>query len=87
MCLTKKEMNQNYFSKVTESCVNVKTEFRKIIEPFLTNNGFLSGTEITLKEYDEVVTKEKILAEKLKITTEILLNNLVSQTYKFKSSK
>ena len=49
MCLTKKEMNQNCFSKVTESCVNVKTEFWKIIEPFLTNNGFLSGTEITLK--------------------------------------
>ena len=39
-------------------------EFWKIIKPFLTNKGFLSGNEITIIENDEVITEEKILAEK-----------------------
>ena len=39
-------------------------EFWKIIKPFLTNKGFLSGNEITLIENDEVITEEKILTEK-----------------------
>ena len=38
----------------------------KIIKPFLTNKGFLSGNQITLIENDEVITEEKILAEKYK---------------------
>ena len=62
--LLRKKCIKNYFSKVTESGVNTSKEFWKIIKPFLTNKGFLSGNEITITENDEVITDEKILAEK-----------------------
>ena len=66
MCLTKKEKHyifHNYFTKVTEGGVNTNKGFRKIIKPFLTTKGFLSGNEVTLIENDEVIAEEKILAE------------------------
>ena len=62
--LLRKKCIKKYFSKVTESGVNTNKEFWKIIKPFLTNKGFLSGNEITIIENDEVITEEKILAEK-----------------------
>ena len=62
--LLRKKCIKNYFSKVTESGINTNKEFWKIIKPFLTNKGFLSGNEITIIENDEVITEEKILAEK-----------------------
>ena len=57
---------KNYSSKVTESGVNTIKEFWKIIKPFLTNTGFLSGNEITIIQNDKVITEKKILAEKFK---------------------
>ena len=60
----RKKCIKNYFSKITENGVNANKEFWKIIKPFLTNKGFLSGNEITIIENDEVITDEKILAEK-----------------------
>ena len=62
--LLRKKSIKNYFSKVTESGVNTSKEFWKIFKPFLTNKGFFSGYEITLIENDELITEEKILAEK-----------------------
>ena len=62
--LLRKKCIKNYFSKVTESGVSTNKEFWKIIKPFLTNKGFLPGNELTLTENDEVITEEKILAEK-----------------------
>ena len=62
--LLRKKCIKNYFSKVTESGVSTNKEFWKIIKPFLTNKGFLPGNELTLIENDEVITEEKILAEK-----------------------
>ena len=44
---------------VTKSGVNTNKEFWKIIKPFLTNKGFLSGNEIKLIENDEVITEKK----------------------------
>ena len=61
--LPRKKCIKNYFSKVTESGISTNKEFWKIIKPFLTNKGFLSGNEITIIENDEVITEEKILAE------------------------
>ena len=55
---------KNYSSKVTESGTSTNKEFWKTIKPFLTNKGFLSGNELRLKENEEVITEEKILAEK-----------------------
>ena len=60
----RKKCIKNYFSKITENGVNANKEFWKIIKPFLTNKGFLSGNEITIIENDEVVTDEKVLAER-----------------------
>ena len=62
--LLRKKCIKNYFSKVTFVSVNTNKEFWKITNPFLTNKGFLSGNEITIIENDEVITEEKILAEK-----------------------
>ena len=47
-----------------ESGLSTNKEFWKIIKPFLTNKGLLPGNELTLIENDEVITEEKILAEK-----------------------
>ena len=58
--LLKKECIKNHFSKVTESGVSTSKEFWKIIKPFLTNKGFLSGNEIMLIENDKFITEEKI---------------------------
>ena len=69
-CLKSSEINASYeernasniisdFSMVTESGVITNKEFCKIIKPFLTNKGFLSGNEIKLIENDEVITEEK----------------------------
>ena len=57
-------MHKNYFSEVAESGVNTNKEFWKNMKPFLTNEVFLSGNEITLIENNEVITEEKILAKK-----------------------
>ena len=62
--LLRKKCIKNYFSKVTESGVNTNKEFWKVIKPFFTNKGFLSGNEITIIENDEVITGEKVLADK-----------------------
>ena len=62
--LLRKKCIKNDFSKVTESGVNTNKEFWKIIKPFLTNKGFHLGNVITVTENDEVITEEKILAEK-----------------------
>ena len=62
--LIRKKYIKNYFSKAAESGVNINKEFWKIIKSFLTNKRFLSGNEITIIENNEVITEEKILAEK-----------------------
>ena len=54
--LLRKKCIKNYFSKVTESRVNINKEFWKIIKPFFTNKRFLSRNEIILIEYEEVIT-------------------------------
>ena len=58
--LLKKECIKNHFSKVMESGVSTNKEFWKIIKPFITNKGFLSGNEIMLIENDKFITEEKI---------------------------
>ena len=81
MRLTKKEMHQNYFSKITESGVN--TNFGKIITAFLTNKGFHSGNEITLIENNEIITEQKILTEKFSN----LYTNIVERSCRVRPTK
>ena len=45
-----------YFNNVTKKGVQTNTDFWKLINPFLTNKGFL---EIMLNKKDKKVTEEK----------------------------
>ena len=74
---------KNYFSKVAKGGVNTNKEFWKIIKPFLTNKGFHSGNEIMLIENDEVITEEKILADKFNNH----YTNIVERSYGVKPAK
>ena len=44
-----------------ETGVQTNKYFWKLIEPFLTNKGFLKNAEIMLGEKDKTVTEEKDL--------------------------
>ena len=52
---------KQYFSNITSKGIVTNKEFGKTIRPFVTNKGCLENSDITLINYDEMVTEDKTL--------------------------
>ena len=59
----RKKAIKNHFKRVTENGVMTNKDFWKLVKPFLTNKGGLSGNDILLVKDDKIITEDRELAE------------------------
>ena len=60
--LRRKSITQ-YFSKITSKVIMANKQFWKAMIPFLTNKGCLENNDIILRDGEEVIANDKILAK------------------------
>ena len=60
--LWRKSITQ-YFSKITSKGIMTNKQFWKAMIPFLTNKGCLGNNDIILRDGEEVIANDKILAK------------------------